>query len=164
MFLFVFVVKIVDSVDRLWTDNVFAAHVHSQRFWNANGAVVVQVVFQECDEHTWRSNNGVVQGVSEVVSAFAFDADTQSASLSVAQVGAGTNFEVFLLTWRPSFYVDGFYFQVSQVTGAAFQGTNRDVQGAEELNGVVVHFFEPFWGFFRFAHNNHFRFSNWWMR
>ena len=83
-------VRTVDSVDRLWTDHVFAAHVHSQRFWDANGTVIVQVVFQECDEHTWRSNYGVVQGVSEVVFAFAFDADTQSASLTPSSSSINT--------------------------------------------------------------------------
>ena len=72
----------------LWADDVFAAHVHSQRLWNANRTVVVEVVFQECNHHTRRCNNGVVEGVRQI-GLFCFlvlNADSQSACLSVTQI------------------------------------------------------------------------------
>ena len=63
--------------------------------------------------------------------------------------------EVFLLTRRPCLNIDRFYFQVSQVTGAALQSTNRDIHGTEQVYGVLPQFVIPHHAVFRFADNNH---------
>ena len=85
--------------------NAVSEHIPLQGFRNADRAVLVEVVFQECDQHAGRSNNGVVQGVGEVlVAVLALDADSQPSCLCVAQIGAAAHFEVLLLTGRPCFY------------------------------------------------------------
>ena len=45
---------------------VLAAHVRTQCFGDIDRAVSVEVVFKECDEHTGRSNDGVIEGVREI--------------------------------------------------------------------------------------------------
>ena len=42
-------------------------HIALERFRNADRAVLIQIVFQECDEHTGRCHNGVVQRVCKVL-------------------------------------------------------------------------------------------------
>ena len=59
--------------------------------------------------------------------------------------------KVFLLSRGPCFNVDGFYFQVSQVTGAAFQCSYRNIHGTEQVYCVLPEFVEPFHAVFRFA-------------
>ena len=99
---------------------LFSAHVHTKNFRNAYGSVCIQVVLQECDQHTRRSNYGVVQGMCQVfLSVLAVDTDFQTSCLCITKVGAASYLEVFLLTRRPCLNIDRFYFQVSQVTGAA---------------------------------------------
>ena len=119
-----------------------SAHVWLQCFRNIYASVCIQVVLQECDQHSRRSNYGVVQRMSEIFTVFTVYTDFQSSGLCITQVRAASYFEVFLLSWRPCFYVDRFHFQVSQVTGAAFQSTNRNIQSTEQFYGV----------------------SNWWIR
>ena len=48
--------------------NFRAAHVRSERFGNLNAAVSLEIVLKESDEHSRRSDYGVVEGVSEVAS------------------------------------------------------------------------------------------------
>ena len=86
------------------------------------------------------------------------NADSQSACLSVTQIGAAANLKVFLLTWAPCFYVKALNLQVSKVTGAAFQSTNWNIQRTEEVNSIGPQFLEPFHAFLWFADNDHFLF------
>ena len=46
---------------------ILAAHVHAQGFGNADGAILLQVILQEGNEHPGRRHHGVVQGVGEVL-------------------------------------------------------------------------------------------------
>ena len=39
----------------------FAAHVRTKCFGDVDGTVCIEIVFKESDQHTGRSNNGVVQ-------------------------------------------------------------------------------------------------------
>ena len=90
-------------------DKLFlAAHVGTKCNGNVDGAVSIEVVFEECDEHTGRRNNGVVEGVGKVLAVLAAYADLQAACLCIAEVGAAADLEVFLLARRPCFNVNGF--------------------------------------------------------
>ena len=73
------------------------------------------MVLEECDEHTRRSHAGVVQSVGQIgLTILALDADVQAAGLCIAQVGAGADFEVFLLAGAPCLDVAALDLQVSQ--------------------------------------------------
>ena len=139
-------------------DELFlAAHVRTKCHGDVDGAVSIEVVFKESDEHTGGSNNGVVEGVSKVLLAVcAVYADLEAASLCVTEVGAAANFEVFLLTGRPSLNVDGFYLEVCEVTGAAFECTNGNIESTEEVNGVFPELVKPVGAFLGLADNDHF--------
>ena len=50
-------------------DIFLPAHVHPQRFRNADAAAGLQVVFEEGNQHTRRRNAGVVQRMREVFAA-----------------------------------------------------------------------------------------------
>ena len=50
----------------LGSQNLGAAHVGLQDLGDQNGAVLLQVVLQECDQHAGRSHAGVVQGVAQL--------------------------------------------------------------------------------------------------
>ena len=101
---------------------LFSAHVHTKNFRNAYGSVCIQVVLQECDQHTRRSNYGVVQGMCQVfLSVLAVDTDFQTSCLCITKVGAASYLEVFLLTRRPCLNIDRFYFQVSQVASSTLR-------------------------------------------
>ena len=67
----------------------------------------------------------------------------QAAGLCIAQVGAGADFEVFLLAGAPCLDVAALDLQVSQVTGAAVQLTDRDLHAAEQLDGVLPELLVP---------------------
>ena len=54
-------------------------HIALERFRNADRAVLIQIVFQECDEHTGRCHNGVVQRVCKyLLPSLPFDADAHA--------------------------------------------------------------------------------------
>ena len=60
-----------------------AAHVGLQHLGDGHGAVGLQVVLQECDQHTRRCHAGVVQGVGQIgLAVLALDADVQTAGFS----------------------------------------------------------------------------------
>ena len=63
-----------------------AAHVRTESYGNVYAAVFVKVVLKECDEHSGRSNNCVVESVSKILAVFAVDSDFESACLSVTEV------------------------------------------------------------------------------
>ena len=84
---------------------ILSAHVHPKCFRNRNRSVFLQIVFQEGDQHPGRRHTGVVQRVREVfLSVLGLYADLQPPGLSVSQVAAAADFEVFLLpgAWRMS--------------------------------------------------------------
>ena len=72
--------------------NFQAAHVGLQHLGDGHGAIGLQMVLQEGDQHTRRSHAGVVQGVGQIgLAVLALDADVQAACLCIAQVGAGAD-------------------------------------------------------------------------
>ena len=77
-------------------DSVLAAHIHSEGLGDADAAVLVEIVLEECDEHSRGSHNGIVEGVGKVVAVFALDADAETSCLSIAQIRAGANLKIFL--------------------------------------------------------------------
>ena len=98
---------------------VLAAHVGAQDLGDGDGAVSLQVVLQEGDQHTRRGHAGVVQRVGQLgLAILILVADAQTACLGIAQVGAAANLKVLLLTRAPSLNVARFYFQVSHITTA----------------------------------------------
>ena len=127
-----------------------AAHVGTQHLGDGDGAIGLQVVFQEGNEHTGRSHTGVVEGVGQIALAIgALYPDAQAAGLSVAQVGAAAHLKVFLLAGAPGLDIAALYLQVGQVAGAAFQLTDRDLQVAEELHAVLPELLVPGHAVFR---------------
>ena len=60
---------------------------------------------------------------------FSVYTDFQTTCLCITKVGAASYLKVFLLSWRPCFNIQGFHFQVCQVTRAAFQCTIRLKEG-----------------------------------
>ena len=121
-----------------------AAHVGLQDLGDGDTAIGLQMVLEECDEHTRRSHAGVVQSVGQIgLTILALDADVQAAGLCIAQVGARADFEVFLLAGAPCLDVAALDLQVSQVTGAAVQLTDRDLHVAEQLDGVLPELLVP---------------------
>ena len=102
-----------------------AAHIRLQHFGDGHAAVSLQMVLQEGDQHTRRCHAGVVQGVGQVgLAVLALDADVQAACLCIAQVGAGADLKVLLLTGAPCLDIAALDLQVRQVTGAAVQLTS----------------------------------------
>lgn len=78
---------------------LFAAHIRSEDLGNIHAAVCVEVIFKQGDEHSRRSDNGVVERVGIILAAvFAVDSYLESARLSVAEIGAGADLEIFLLS------------------------------------------------------------------
>jgi len=67
----------------------------------------------------------------------ALDADVQAACLCIAQIGAGADLEILLLTGAPSLDVAALDLQVGEVAGAAVQLTDGDLHIAEQLDGVL---------------------------
>ena len=64
-----------------------AAHVGLQDLGDGDAAVGLQMVLEECDEHTRRSHAGVVQSVGQIgLAILALDADVQAAGLCIAEV------------------------------------------------------------------------------
>ena len=87
--------------------DLLAAHVRLQRLRNLDGAVSLQVVLEKCYQHTRRGDNGVVQCMSEVIALLTLDADAKTACLCITEVRAAADFEILLLTRRPSLNVAG---------------------------------------------------------
>ena len=68
------------------------AHVGAQNFGDGHGAVGLQVILQEGDQHTRRGHAGVVQRVGQLgLAVLILKADAQAAGLGVAEVGAGAD-------------------------------------------------------------------------
>ena len=98
--------------------NFQAAHVGLQHLGDGHGAIGLQMILQEGDQHTRRSHAGVVQGVGQIgLAVLALDADVQAACLCIAQVGAGADLEVLLLAGAPGLDITALDLQVGQVAG-----------------------------------------------
>src|SRR5699024_7977930 len=92
----------------LGNQNLGTTHIRLEHLRDGDGAVCLEMVLEECDQHTRRSNNGVVQGMSQVqLTVLTTYTNLQAASLCVAQVGARANLEVLLLAGAPSLDVAG---------------------------------------------------------
>ena len=96
--------------------------------------------------------------MKEIVTFFSFYTDSKSSCLCISEIGAGTNFKVLLLSWRPRFNIAGLYLQVSQVTRAAFQLSDRNIHVSEYFYCISPHILIILHGVFRFTENNHFLF------
>ncbi len=145
--------------------NFLAAHIRTKNFGNPDGAVSLQVVFQERDQHSGRCDNGIVQSMCKVLLAIlAVYTDLQTSGLCVAEIGAAADLKVLLLTGAPCFDVNRFDLQVSQVAGAAFQRTNRNIQRTEQVNGVLPQLVKPVMLSSGLQTTIISCFSNWWIR
>lgn len=49
--------------------NAVGEHIPLEWFWNPDAAICIQVVFQECDQHSRRCHNGIVQRMRKVLAA-----------------------------------------------------------------------------------------------
>ena len=78
----------------LGNQNLGATHIRLEHLRDGDGAVCLEVVLEERDQHTRRSNNGVIQSMREVqLTVLTAYTNLQAASLCVAQVGAGANLD-----------------------------------------------------------------------
>ena len=57
---------------------VFAAHVRSQYLGDPDRAVFVEIVLKERNQHSRRCNDGVVERMRKIFSAFSVDANFQA--------------------------------------------------------------------------------------
>ena len=118
--------NVLHSVSAFIGDKLFlAAHVGSEDFGYLHRAVRAEVVFKERDKHSRRSRNRVVEGVSKILSAvLAVYAYLEPPCLSVAQIGAASHLEVFLLAGRPSLHVVGLDLKVGKVSRTALDSAD----------------------------------------
>ena len=106
-----------------------------------------------------------VQSVGQIgLTVLALDADVQAAGLCIAQVGAGADFEVFLLAGAPCLDVAALDLQIGQIAGAALQLADGDLHGAEQLDGVLPQLVVPVHAVLGLQTTIISCFSNWWMR
>ena len=117
------------------------------------------MILQQGDEHPWRRDDGVVEGVGQVhFPILALHAHFQPSRLGVAQIGAGADLEILLLAGAPGLDIAGFDLQVGQIAGAAFQLPHGDFHAAEQLHAHPPHFFVPVHAVLGAAHHDHFLF------
>ena len=59
-----------------WSLNLgLAAHIHLEGLGDFDGAVGLEIIFQESNEHTGRRNYGVIQGMGKIIAVFSLNAD-----------------------------------------------------------------------------------------
>lgn len=69
----------------LYLNDGLTTHIGPESLRYSDGAVLVEIILKKCNEHSRRSGNGVVEGMSEVfLSALALYSDTKPSCLSVA--------------------------------------------------------------------------------
>ena len=82
----------------LRNQHFLAAHIRLEALRDGDGAVLLEVVFKEGDEHTRGCDAGVVERVGQIhLAVRALDADAETAGLCVAEIRAGADLEIFLL-------------------------------------------------------------------
>ena len=95
------------------------AAVRFQHVGDRDGAVGLEAVLQERDEHARRRDHGIVQRVREILLAvLSVHADAEAARLGVAERGAGADLEILLLARGPRLDVERLHLQVGEVAGA----------------------------------------------
>lgn len=95
----------------VFLNQFFSAHVHTKNFRNAYGSVCIQVVLQECDQHTRRSNYGVVQVCAAFLSVLAATRIFRRLAGRSPRLEQLPTSKYFFLTRRPCLNIDRFYFQ-----------------------------------------------------
>ena len=141
----------------LRNQNFLAAHIRLEALRDGDGAVLLEVVFKEGDEHTRGCDAGVVECVGQIhLAVRALDANAETAGLCVAEIRAGANLEILLLARAPRLDIAGFDLQIGQIAGAAFELTNGNLHIAEQLNRIAPELVVPVHGFLRTADNDHF--------
>ena len=86
----------------------------------------------------------------------ALDANAQTARLRIAQIGAGADLEILLLAGRPCLHIAALDLKIGQIAAAAFQRAHRNIQRAEEIDGVLPKLLIPHHGIFGLADDDHF--------
>ena len=69
-------------------DLCFSAHIRSESLGNIDRTVSIHVILEECDEHSGRSNNGVVKSMSKIFAILTVYADAKTSCLSITEVRA----------------------------------------------------------------------------
>ena len=65
-----------------------STHVWLQCLRDINRSICIQVILKECDQHTWWSNNCIIQCMCKILLAvFAFDTDLAGVLGQLAQDG-----------------------------------------------------------------------------
>ena len=78
-----------------------------KRLRNIDAAVGAEVILKECDEHSRRSDDGIIERVSEIVAGLLiFYPYAEPSSLSVSEIRTASDLKVFFLSRRPCFDVD----------------------------------------------------------
>ena len=93
-----------------------AAHIRLQHLRDIHRTVGLQIVLQECYEHTRRGNNCIIPCMCKIVAVHSLDADAKTACLRITEVRAAADFKIFLLSRAPGFNITGLAFQVCQVS------------------------------------------------
>ena len=93
--------------------------------------------------------------MGEVLAVLAVDAYFQSARLCVAEVRAGADLEIFLLSGRPRLDIYRLDLEIREVTRAALERAHRDVESAEEIDRVLPELVEPHLAVLRLADDYH---------
>ena len=88
----------------------------------------------------------------------AADADVERASLEVGAVGAGSEFAIFFVNWRPVFDVVFFGGGRTQIAGSDVDNMVWNAKGLPDVFFDGEDFFVHFFGFFGKAENVHFEF------
>ena len=93
--------------------------------------------------------------MGKVFSICSLNTDTESSCLSVTKIGAAPYLKILFLSWGPCFNITRFYFQVCQISGTAFQSTNRYIHRTEKVNRILPQIIIPFHTFLWLTYNNH---------
>ena len=116
----------MQNLPRFLSDFRLTAHVWTKYFRNADRTVCLKIVLEKCDQHSRRSYYCVVQCVCEIfVSVTSFYTDAKTSCLCITKVRTASYFKVFLLSWRPSFYVTRSPEQHSSVRTGISRERNR---------------------------------------
>ena len=107
------------------------AHVRLQCLRDLNAvilAVKAKIVFKQSYEHTRRSNNGIIKGMSKILLAvLSLDLDSESASLRISEIGAGAYLKILLLLGAPCLNIIGLYLKIGKVACATLKRSDGNV-------------------------------------
>jgi hypothetical protein len=125
------------------TDGV-VAEPSAEGWGDADGAVGLDIVFEDGGEDAWETEGGAVEGMDGVGFASVFGAvtDASSACLKVGKVGTGGDFEPTFLSACPDFNVVLFGVGESDVAGANEDDAVGEFKFLQEASRVVAEGFE----------------------